>query len=216
MSFNPLNLPNIFIFPQFNNADPFAVNPFIIPDFNILPLIDIDNFLTDQGFTIAPIFDQNNPRAFAGFTITPIFGTNDQINAVALQADGRIVTAGQARALNSNGSVFALARYLDDTPLVPVTILSPNSDQVITTTGLSGPAFIGTAQNPSNIALYFSGPTGVLLGTTTTIPGLNLWVISGVTGLEEGDNQIQAVANYRDGQVSMISDTVVIKAVTIG
>ncbi|BDC34952.1 hypothetical protein Noda2021_09100 [Candidatus Dependentiae bacterium Noda2021] len=216
VSFNPLNLPNIFIFPQFNNADPFAVNPFIIPDFNILPLIDIDNFLTDQGFTIAPIFDQNNPRAFAGFTITPIFGTNDQINAVALQADGRIVTAGQARALNSNGSVFALARYLDDTPLVPVTILSPNSDQVITTTGLSGPAFIGTAQNPSNIALYFSGPTGVLLGTTTTIPGLNLWVISGVTGLEEGDNQIQAVANYRDGQVSMISDTVVIKAVTIG
>lgn len=204
-SFNPPTLPNPVFVPV-----PDITNPFIIPDFNILPLIDINNFLTTDGFPIAPAFDSFNPRLIAGFVITPIFGTNDQINGIALQPDSRIVVAGRTKPLLSNGSLFGLARYLNSNPLTPVTIVSPADGSVIFTTGFSGPAFVGTAPNPSNIALFYSGPTGVLLGTTTTIPGLDAWVISGVTGLVEGDNQIQAVANYRDGQMSMISDTIVV------
>ncbi|MFZ5954294.1 MAG: hypothetical protein ACOYT8_04325 [Candidatus Dependentiae bacterium] len=205
VSFNPPTLSNPVFVPV-----PDLTNPFIIPDFNILPQIDVNNFSTSPGFPIAPNFDGGNPAVIDGFVLTPIFGTNDHINAVALQPDSRIVVAGGTKPLLSNGSLFGLARYINNNPLTPVTITDPTNGAIVFTTGLSGPAFMGTAPNPSNIALFYSGPTGVLLGTTTTIPGLDAWIISGVTGLAEGDNQVQAVANYRDGQMSMISDTIIV------
>lgn len=205
VSFNPITLPTFE-----NLITPPVISPLELPDNNILPLIDVNNFSTNTESTSPPFFDGGNQPIIAGFVITSIFGTNDQINGVALQTDGRIVVAGSTKPLLSNGALFGLARYLNFEPLIPLTITSPTVNQLIFTTGLSGPAFVGTAPNPSNIALFYSGPTGVLLGTTTTIPGLNTWVISGVTGLQEGDNQVQAVANYRDGQMSMISDTIIV------
>ena len=67
-----------------------------------------DRTLLTAGF-LDPTF---GPAATPGRVITDFFGANDLANAVAIQADGRIVVAGSSGV--GSGSTFALARYNSD------------------------------------------------------------------------------------------------------
>jgi len=138
-----------------------------------------------------------------GYAITSISSRNDSFQASASQTDGKIVAVGFAGSL-VNQYQFALARYLDNNPLAAVTIIAPADGDVLT---INKPTYRGTAPNPSNIILFVNGiryDQGVTTGASNT------WTLTPLAPLLPGLNTIQVVAQYKNGSVNIISDSITV------
>src|SRR5438034_4121702 len=80
--------------------------------FLILALFLIANSLTFE-VVEASVSGELDPTFAGGRAITDFFGGNDEVLAIALQPDGKIVAAGIANG-SSGGDAFGLARYNAD------------------------------------------------------------------------------------------------------
>lgn len=127
----------------------------------------------------------------------------DEFLAVALQQNGNIVAAGYSENGSFAQSDFALARYLVDSPPVPLTptlFISPTPNQVF---GNGIINFNGTAQNPSIIDIYVDG---TYIGATVTVGASNTWSFTNTIPFTPGVYNARAVARYRDdGHVNLES-----------
>jgi uncharacterized delta-60 repeat protein len=93
-----------------------------------------------------------DPSFGTGGKVTTDFGAFDVASAVALQADGKIIAAGQGGA----GSDFALARYLGDTSAIVVSVdIKP-----------------GSSTNPINLSSHGVIPVAIL--TTDSFDAANV------------------------------------------
>ncbi len=139
-----------------------------------------------------------------GLVITAVASGNDQADAVALQADGKIVTAGYA--YNGSISYFALARYNTDGSLDT----SFDTDGIVTTAITSGNSFargvavqadgkivaVGYAYNGS--ISYFALARYNTDGSLDTSFGSSGVAITAISNRQD---QATAVALQADGKV---------------
>lgn len=152
-------------------------------------------------YTINGILD---PTFGAGGTpgtlVTPFPGfSSSRGHSLAIQADGKIVAAGDARTLDN---VLALARYLDQPPLTATTITNPTNGSIIT----GNFTISGTAQNPANVTIFANDQ---IVATGVTSGAENSWALI-ILGLPAGTYQIVVNVHYKSGNVDMRSNTITI------
>jgi uncharacterized delta-60 repeat protein len=119
----------------------------VAPDGGVIVAGATYNFEPGYDFAVARLTNagQLDPSFGSGGMVTTSFGVRDSANAVALQADGRVVAAGQTGADDSGATNdFAVARYLGDR--VPTT----------TTVTDAGGAYNGSAF-PATVAVTGAG-----------------------------------------------------------
>ncbi len=173
-----------------------------------VPPLDSNMFMVGRFETngaLDPSFTGNGGLAFPGFVYTLIGDSPDQINALALQGNGDIVTAGSSISPAQSGNdfeYFTAARYLvSNAPLTPATItVHPFA------TGLN---LTGAAQNPSIVDLFIdgTGPSNYI-GSTVTNGAYNTWSFNDPTPPATGMHTAIMVYRYRDdGHVNLQAET---------
>jgi uncharacterized delta-60 repeat protein len=169
----------------------------------------IAHFLTGNFVLVRSNVDGTLDTAFGngGIVETPFFGFGrGTISALALQIDGKILAAGDAKPPESNNESFALARYNTDGALdtsfgdngIVITDFNPATDEA---------RGVAVQSDGKIIAAGFAGPSGNLdfaLARYNSDGTLDANFGSGgqvTTAVSNSDDSINAIALQPDGKV---------------
>jgi len=161
----------------------------------------IDNFALARYNTNGVLDVTFNPSGtMPGVVVTPFNGgLASEAFQVALQQDGSIVASGAIFNVPSSNFGFGLARYLNNNPLVATQITAPINNILFSNDTFT---ISGIAQNPSNIGIFADG---ILIGRAVTSGTTNSWSAQTTVPLANGSHVITAVAEYKNGNVNLLS-----------
>lgn len=171
---------------------------------NILVAGDFDDgmatgFITER-FLSSGALDTtfNSPTGYAVYSFTD----GATANALALQGDGKIVVTGDV-AVGAEIQMGVL-RYLNNNAAAQVFVAPTITSPANTFANCSNnpPTLAGAAQNPSNITVYINGMES---GRTITTGATNTWSFTPVAPLATGANTFQIVAEYKSGNMNVLS-----------